>query len=230
MISPLAPHAVSILQSTGFYEKFNIEFDAADPARGLEGEEKVAIEAIATALTVAAHCSHETKGGVVRAWLERIAKQPALFRSRDLPPEVHWKIVSNYCRDGEPPGTHLQDVWGRRRVHFEAKARRPTASNIAKAARRAVLDQRRSRGRPHNIANRMLAESLAQLFKSFGGRIVRRQIQVDVQGGGVLDVDGGPFFCFLEKVIGPLQVHLRAHGFPLVTIETIERIASEQFA
>ncbi|UPK33949.1 hypothetical protein IVB18_38160 [Bradyrhizobium sp. 186] len=228
--SALAPHAVSILQPTGFYEIYDIDIPRVDGPRQLAGEEKAAIERIATALTVAAHCSHDTSAGIVRAWLERIAKQPALFRSKGLPPGVHWAIVSNYCRDAEKPGTHLQDLFGRRRVHFEATARRATASNIAKAARRALEDQRRLRGRPRNVANRSLAESLAVSFKAFGGRIVRRQTPIDVQGGGVLYVDSGPFFSFLEKVIGPLQAHLDERGLPGVTLETIERIAAEQFA
>jgi hypothetical protein len=30
-------------------------------------------------------------------------------------------------------------------------------------------------------------------------------------------------------VIGPLQKHLKAHGLQAVTIETIERIATEHF-
>src|SRR5207237_8322270 len=121
-------------------------------------------------------------------------------------------------------------VFGRRRVHFKAKAQRPTPANIAKAARRSLENQRRERGRPRNVANRLLAESLAVSFKAFGGRIVRRQTPIDVQGGGVLYVESGPFFCFLEKVIDPLQSHLAERGLQGVTIETIERIASEQFA
>ncbi|MET4221766.1 hypothetical protein ABIB00_007002 [Bradyrhizobium sp. LB14.3] len=226
--SALSTRVVSILQPTGFYEKYDIEGQLANPGP-LEAEEKAAIEAIATALTIAAHCSHETPAGIVRIWLEQIARQPVLFRSKALPPEVHWAIVSNYCRGSEPPGTHQQDVFGRRRVRFEARARRPTAANIAKAARRALEQQRRVRGRPRSVANRMLAENLAQTFKSLGGRIVRRQMPVDVQGGGVLYVDSGPFLLFLERVIGPLRAHLREHGLPDVTVETIERIASEQF-
>lgn len=226
----LAPHAASILQPTGFYEKYDIEVQSADEVRTLEGEEKVAIEKIATALTVAAHCSHQTPAGVVRAWLKRIAKQPALFRIRGIPSEVHSAIVSNYCRAGEPPGTYLQDVFGRQRVRFAAKPQRPTPTNIAKAARRALESQQRQRGRPRNVANRLLAESLAVSFRALGGRIVRRQAPIDREGGGVRYVECGPFFSFLEKVIGPLQAHLDERGLPGVTIETIERIASKQFA
>src|SRR3954447_11199553 len=35
MFTALAPHAVSIMQPTEFYKKFDVEFDAADPAREL---------------------------------------------------------------------------------------------------------------------------------------------------------------------------------------------------
>ena len=61
-------------------------------------------------------------------------------------------------------------------------------------------------------------------------RIVRRQIPIDLDGGGFLYKDDGPFYQFLEKVIGPLQKHLQHNGLPPVTIETIERIAAERFA
>ncbi|UVO27597.1 hypothetical protein [Bradyrhizobium arachidis] len=227
--SALAPRAVSILQPTGFYENYDIEVQSADETRTLEGEEKAAIERIATALTIAAHCSHQTPDGVARAWLERIARNPALFRIKGLPPEVHWAIVSNYSRLSEKPGMHLQDVFGRRRVRFEAKAKRPTPASIAKAARRALENQRRQRGRPRNVANRLLAESLALAFRTFGGRIVRRRTPIDAPGGGVRYVESGPFYSFLEKVIGPLQTHLDEVGLPGVTIETIERIAAEEF-
>jgi hypothetical protein len=89
---------------------------------------------------------------------------------------------------------------------------------------------RRIRGRPRNVANRILAEYLAGVFRSFGGRIVRRQTPIEVAGGGAFYVDDGPFYRFLERVIGPLQKHLERHGLPAVTIETIERIATEDFA
>jgi hypothetical protein len=59
---------------------------------------------------------------------------------------------------------------------------------------------------------------------------VRRQAPVDKKGGGVRYVEIGPFHQFLKMVIGPLQEHLECHGLPLVTVETIERNATEQFA
>jgi hypothetical protein len=59
---------------------------------------------------------------------------------------------------------------------------------------------------------------------------VRRLVPVDKEGGGVRYVEDGPFHQFLRMVIGPLQEHLDRHGLPPVTIETIERIATEQFA
>lgn len=138
--------------------------------------------------------------------------------------------MSNYCRGSEKPGTHLQDVFGRRPAYFAAKAQKPTLADIEKAARRALGLQRRQRGRPCNVANCLLAEDLARIFIAFGGRIVRRLTPVDAQGGSVPYAASGPFFSFVEKVIGPLQTHLQARGLPRVTAATIERIASEQFA
>jgi len=225
----LEPNAVDILKPSGFYERFDI--DIPDPAAGrkLGMEERAAIEHIAAALTIAADAAHRTPLGIVAAWLDRISKSPALFRSRQLPPEVHYLIVSHYRRRSERPGTHVQDVWGRRRVRFEAKARHATNPRIARAARLALASLRRPRGRPHNVANKVLAENLGLAFRSFGGRIVRRQSPIDLVGGGHLYVDDGPFYHFLERVTGPLQEYLESYRLQPVTIETIERIAAEQF-
>jgi hypothetical protein len=59
---------------------------------------------------------------------------------------------------------------------------------------------------------------------------VRSLIPVDKKGGGVRYVENGPLHQFLGAVIGPLQEHLHRNGLPPVTIDTIERIATEQFA
>ncbi len=225
--SALEPCAVLLLQPTGFYANHDLEVPSADSARKLQGEEKAAIEAIATALTIAADCSHQTHPGVVRAWLERIARLPTLFSADGLPPEVHWAVVANYRRDDEPPWTHPQDVFGSDMVLFSTKAQQPAAENLTRAARSALARQRRNRGRPHNFANRLLAESLAVIFTALGGRVVRQRTPIDVQGGGVLYDESGPFFTFLEQVTSPLQRHLKASGLPSVTIETIQRIACE---
>jgi hypothetical protein len=228
MYSNLEPLAVEILEPTGFYERYDLDIPEMIEGRRLGIEEKDAIGRIATALTIAADAAHRTPPGIVRAWLDRIAENPALFRSEQLPPEVHWQIVSCYRRGSEPPGTHLQDVWGRRRVRFEGRARRATLPRIARAARLAAASLGRPHGRPVNIANHLLAEYLASAFRWFGGRIVRRQAPRDKEGGGVRYVETGPFHQFLQMVIGPLQEHLERHGLPRVTTETIERIATTQ--
>jgi hypothetical protein len=230
LYSKLESDAVQILKPTGFYERCDIELPDFVEGRKLGIEEKDAIERIATALTIAADAAHRTPPGIVAAWLDRIAKHPGQFRSEQFPPEVHWHIASCYRRGAERPGTHVQDIWGGRRVRFEVKARRATNPRIARAARLAVASLRQRRGRPPNVANHLLAEYLGLAFRSFGGRIVRRQGPVDLVGGGYLYVDDGPFYQFLERVIGPLQEHLKRHGLQRVTIETIERIAAQQFA
>ena len=230
MYSKLEPLAVEILAPTGFYERYDIEIPEMIEGRALGVEEKDAIGRIATALTIAADVAHRTPPGIVAAWLDRIAENPALFRSEHLPPEVHWQIASYYRRGSERPGTHVQDVWGRRRVRFEAKAQRATNARIARAARLAAASLKRRRGRPSKVVNHLLAEYLACAFRWSGGRIVRGVMPVDKEGGGVRYIEAGPFHRFLGEVIGPLQEHLERHGLPRVTIETIERIATEQFA
>ena len=189
MYSKLEPLAVEILEPTGFYARYDVEIPEMIEGRALGVEEKDAIERIATALTIAADAAHRTPPGIVAAWLDRIAENPALFRSEQLPPEVDWQIASCYRRGSERPGTHVQDVWGRRRVRFEARARRASLPRIARAARLAAASLRRPRGRPPNIANHLLAENLGLAFRSFGGRIVRHQGAIDLVGGGHLYVE-----------------------------------------
>jgi hypothetical protein len=230
MYSKLEPLAVEILEPTGFYERYDLDIPEVIEGRQLGIEETDAIGRIATALTIAADAAHRTPPGIVRAWLDRIAENPALFRSEQLPPEVDWQIASCYRRGSERPGTHVQDVWDRRRVRFETGARRASLPRIARAARLAAASLRRPHGRPVNIANHLLAEYLASAFRWCGGRVVRRQAPRDKEGGGVRYVEIGPFHQFLKMVIGPLREHLERHGLPGVTIETIERIATEQFA
>jgi hypothetical protein len=225
----LEPNVADILKPCGFYERFDIDIPDTAEGRKLGIEERAAIEHVATALTIAADAAHRTPPGVVAAWLRRISESPELFRSPQLPPEVYYQIVSHYRRESERPGTHLQDVWGRRRVRFEAKARRATNPRIARAACLAMESFWRPRGRPHNVANKLLAESLGLAFRSFGGRIVRRRSPIDLEGGGHIYVDDGPFYRFLERVTGPLQEYLKSHRLQPVTIETIERIAARQF-
>ena len=94
MYSKLEPLAVEILAPTGFYERYDIEVPDEVKDRKLNIEEKDAIGRIATALTIAADVAHRTPPGIVAAWLDRIAKNPALFRSEQLPPEVHWQIAT----------------------------------------------------------------------------------------------------------------------------------------
>jgi hypothetical protein len=89
MYSKLEPLAVEIFAPTGFYERYDIEIPQMIEGRALGVEEKDAIGRIATALTIAADAAHRTPPGIVRAWLDRIAAKPALFRSELLPPEVH---------------------------------------------------------------------------------------------------------------------------------------------
>jgi hypothetical protein len=230
MYKALESKAARILQPAGFYERHDLEIPTALEGRELIGEEKAAIQAIATALTVAADCAHKTSPGVIAAWLRELAKKPQLFRSRDLPPEVHWEIVLNYRREFERPGMHMHDmVWGRRWANFSTTARRPTEFNISRAARLAEKNLRQPRGRPRNHCNWILAEHLGRTFYSVGGRIVRRQVAQAKVGGGLRYVEDGPFYCFLEEVIDPLVQYLKQHALPSVSIDTIERIASEHY-
>ncbi|MDA9423099.1 hypothetical protein [Bradyrhizobium sp. CCBAU 53380] len=224
----LEQQAVPILRAAGFYEVRDIDPRVA-PDQKLGDDEKEALERIAAALTIAANCAHRTPRAVIGAWLTAIGKRPTLFRSRDLPPEALEAIAAHYRRGAERPGTFLQDVLGHRSIRFPEKKRRPATRRIALAARAAAGALPRHRGRPQNIGNWLAAEYLSSAYRYIGGRkVLRHQTTTDL-GSKVVVYDDGLFYRFLELVIGPLQKHLKTHGLPAVTIETIERIACEHF-
>jgi hypothetical protein len=222
----LEKQGVPILQAAGYYQAHDVE---ASGNGKLGEEERVALERVATALTIAADGAHQTSGGMVAAWLDKIRRKPAVYRTEVLPPEVFEAIAAHYRRGTEPPRTHMQDVFGGRRIRFPGKKRRPTPKNIARAAHAAFVSLHRHRGRPQNIANLRAAEYLSSAYRFLSGRrIVRRRMPI-LRRSGVAYVEDGPFNRFLKRVIGPLQKHLKAHGLQPVTIDTIERISIEEF-
>lgn len=224
----LEEQAVPILRAAGFYEVQDVEPPVAADQK-LGGDEKEALERVVTALTIVANCSDRTDRGVISAWLKAVGRRPTLFRSKSLPPEALEAIAAHYRRDAEPPGIFLQDILGRRRIRFPEKKRRPGTRRIARAARAAAGALPRRRGRPQKIGNWLAAEYLSSAYRSIGGRkVLRHQTTTDLGSKVVVD-DDGLFYRFLELVIGPLQRHLKAHGRPAVTIETIERIAIKHF-
>lgn len=224
----LEHQAVPILRAAGFYEAQDVKAPVA-ASQKLSGDEKEALERIATALTVVANCSFRTPRGIINAWLTAVSNRPTLFLSKNLPPEALEAIAAHYRRGSEPAGTFPQDILGQRRIRFAQKRRRPGIRSIAVAARAAASALPKRRGRPQNIGNWLAAEYLSPAYRSAGGRqILRHQTTIDL-GSKVVVHDDGLFYRFLEMVIGPLQKHLKAHGLSAVTIETIERIATEHF-
>jgi len=67
MYEELRPNAVDVLKPTGFYERFDIEIRDTVEGRYLHMEERLAIERIATAATIAADAAHRTPPGIVAA-------------------------------------------------------------------------------------------------------------------------------------------------------------------
>ena len=82
MYRELEPRAVEILRESGFYETNDIDVPIMVVGGKLSKEEGTAIGRIATALTIAADAAHQTSPGIVAAWLQEVAKNPALFRSK----------------------------------------------------------------------------------------------------------------------------------------------------
>jgi hypothetical protein len=222
----LLPKARLILSHLGYYSKRDEPKPNDDVELAVEENEELV--RIISALTVAAVLSDVMTEGKLVATLQRVAKDPDLFFSNELPAVVQWEIASDYQRDQEKPGRFSLDIWGSTETTFTAYSlEKPTPANIARAADAAAnrIQEARTRGRPYNPANRDIAERLGTIFRSSGQQIVRHR-KKEVRHDALIYVEYGPFHDFLKLVLEPLQHYLRERGLAPVTFETIVRFAT----
>jgi hypothetical protein len=228
----LCRNRVPILVSLGYYKEHNLPVPEADPPAALSRDEETEIKPIAGALSVAAGASQVLPRGELIATLKRVSKEPCLLRQGQLPEEVEWAIARSYQRLDELPGTHWYDVWHGKLAFPEGKIEMPTDLNIAKAALAAIgcIQSTKSRGRPPNLANQVLANELGEIFRGSGQRIARHwEWHPVMRDGRVISIECGPFYDFLGLVLPPLQAYLLERKLSDVTVATIVRIAAEGY-
>src|SRR6202171_1752647 len=149
---------VPILTALGFYAEHDLppphENSDAIPTQDEEKE----LRQIAGALPVAGAGSEVMPTGVLVASLLKVSKDPNLFFARGLPAPVEWAIACGYQRGDEIPGTHWRDIWGDQVATFPGGVETPTALNVVKAARSALvaIESKRKVGRKYNRANQIL--------------------------------------------------------------------------
>jgi hypothetical protein len=121
------------------------------------------------------------------------------------------------------------DVWGDEQTRCTYPLETPSESSIKRAAEvaRRRIEEARSLGRPHNPANRIIAERLGSIFRSTGRPIGRRREPSTMYQGKVVYVEKGPFKEFLELVLPPLQHYLRERDLSPVTIDSVVRLAAK---
>jgi hypothetical protein len=228
----LCLNRVPILVSLGYYEERNLPVPELGHEEMLSRDEETEIKSITGALTQAADASEILPRAVLIATLNQVSKEPCLFRHGQLPESVEWAIARTDQRADEKPGTRWQDVWSGKLAFPEGKAEAPTELNIAKAKAAVTaigcIESTKSRGRPPNVANQILADELGEIFRRSGQRIVRRRVPIDRYDEAVF-VEGGPFYDFVGLVLPPLQAYLSRRRLPPVTIDTIVRLATEGF-
>jgi hypothetical protein len=226
MFKGLIPNARPILDFLGYYAERDLHIPASESE--LTEEEKRELEPIARALTEAAIKSVQMTDGALVSTLDKVAKNPSLFFESQLPAAVQWEIANDYRRGSEEPGTLGIDIWGDQQTVYTFELEAPTEANIGKAAeaaRRRIQEQRKG-GRPHNGANRILADRLGTIFRSSGQSITRRwQPRGGTLKEKLIDVEIGPFHDFLELVLPPLDLYLSEQKLSPVTIESIVRFA-----
>ena len=175
MYLELCRDRVPILTALGFYAEHDLpppeENSDAVPTQDEEEE----LCQIASALTFAGAASEVMPTGVLVATLLKVSKDPNLFFARGLPAPVEWAIACGYQRGDEIAGTHWRDIWGDQVATFPGEVEQPTALNVVKAARSALvaIEAKRKVGRKSNLADQILADLLGRIFRQSGQPIRR---------------------------------------------------------
>lgn len=230
MYLELCRDRVPILTALGFYAEHDLpqpeENSDVVPTRDEEEE----LRQIASALTFAGAASEVMPTGVLVATLLKVSKDPNLFFARGLPAPVEWATACGYQRGDEIPGTHWRDIWGDQVATFPGEVEQPTALNVVKAARSALvaIEAKRKVGRKSNLADQILADLLGRIFRQ-SGQPIRRSNKPVMRHRQVVFVEGGPVYDFLDLVLKPLRVYLRQRQLAPVTTETIVRLITEDF-
>jgi hypothetical protein len=222
----LKPNARAILNSLGYYAERDLQIPSQQSALTKEEEEE--LKPIARALMEAAIKSVQMKDGVLVTTLDKVAKNPLLFFGSQLPAAVQWQMATDYQRADEQPGTFGMDIWGDEQTGCTHPLETPTEANITKAAEaaRRRVEELRTSGRPHNPANRTIADLLGKIFRSSGQSIVRRRESTGKMfQEKTIYAETGLFYEFLELVLPPLRLYLSEQRLPPVTIESIVRFA-----
>jgi hypothetical protein len=222
-------NARAILDALGYYAERDLKIPPKE--RKLTEEEKIELDPIVNALIDAAVASVLMKDGVLISTLKKVAKNPSLFFTGELPAAVQWQMAISYQRDDEKLGTFAMDIWGSEQTICAYPLERPTEANIKKSAEAAIdrVEKQQTSGRPRNRANQIIAHRLGIIFRSNGHSIVRRW-QYDMRCKRLVQVGAGPFYEFLELVLPPLNLYLREQGRPPVTIESVVRLVTEKFS
>jgi hypothetical protein len=229
MAKELKPFARTILAKLAYYAERGLEIPGPERDGELTKDEEEALSPIIRALMDAAVMSEAMADRTILATLKRVAKDPSLFFSNELPAAVQWEIAFDYQRGDEKPGTFAMDVWGDEQTRCNYALETPSERSIKKAAEATIrrIEKALSRGRPPNPANGIIAERLGNVFRSTGTPIVRRREPSRMHEGKVVYVEKGPFKEILELVLPPLQDYLGERDLSRVTIDSVVRLATK---
>jgi len=189
--------------------------------------EKEILSEIVGVLTLAASTiSIKLPRGVLIATLEKVLIKPVLIYDPTFRPAVAWFLAQFYQRKNEKPGTYWPDIMGERFAKSPGRPRKPGKRRIKAAASSALefLRSGRTPGRPPNFAIDVLAKELGDIFRRYNPKITRHSLDSSLHGLPH-QIDGGPFFEFVEAVLKPLQKYLDANSLPSVSASTVARRA-----
>jgi hypothetical protein len=218
----------AVLRKLGFYHEHGRPEDFGGKFKEqVQKYRDQVLSEIAGALTLAASISQLISPPVLIATLGKVRKQPDLIVRNDFSGAVLWFLAGYYQRAIEKPGTYWPDIVGEAPANFKMPLEKPSPENISAAASRAIASLQKSRmpGRSRNSANKSLAEKLGEIFLRYNANITRHSLESSLGRGRYYQVDGGPFFEFVEMVLEPLQAYLRENDFPTVSASGVVREA-----
>lgn len=187
-----------ILEKLGFYKAY----DCLDPDIA-HTEARELINQLSGVISLAAAIRMD--GGFkapnkLIATLEAVEKNPSLIFTHALEPEALCTLALHYQRADERPGTWWWDV------DRQENAPLPEPERVRQAASSAIvaLKSEAGPGRPQDKVTECLAVKTREIYLRYNISVTRHS-ELSSTDGMLCQVEAGPFFDFLERLLAPLN-------------------------
>ena len=202
-----------VLEALNFYR----EHDKNNLTQNGEEEADEVIREIESALYHAVIALAEPTGGVNKATLQVILREPQTYE--DASSYVLDLLARHYRRGDERPGTYWPDLFGEAPTGFAGAAQEPSFDAIRRAARAAIEEMKLKRGR-RTSPNDQLAKALGKIYLRYNEGFGRT-----VQSGSR---EYGPFAYFVDLVLDGFMQFRSGTTIASITRDSIVYRAAEE--